>query len=484
MKSRFAGGVKRIEDYLVRDKLRDHIHLQENGTTGIVFVKDSLSVYRCPKTFKKAIERFLEGVARSKACDDYGIPEQSFEGFLLVLLEKSKYAPTVPVKSSEPRILERLVMNVSNDCNLRCRYCYAGGGNYGLQKSYMEKKTAIRVLDRFFELFDRVGTIQFFGGEPMLNASLIDFICHDLQRRLKEGRLKEIPKLAAVTNGTILTNDIQTLLTENGISVTVSLDGPRDINDFLRGQGSFDRTVDFVNMLDRNGIRYGFEATYTARHIEAGLSLASLMDFFAGTFSRREMHIPDVAVPEGHALALGNDAAKEAYRNAVEYSMENLIDKRLPCLSFASRLMNAFADREPIVNYCPAGLGTIAVDCAGHAYPCFMFIGMEEFFLGNVFDDEFPVRRRVKKVFQRMAAENKDNDENCTRCWVKPLCFGCTGGDFVKTGGTFKKTNCDIMKAMAEGFLSKVVQFPDQETHGPTEVFGGSSGGERTSVTC
>src|SRR4051794_4735036 len=76
--------------------------------------------------------------------------------------------PKEPTSSTQ-RSLQRLVINVNNYCNLGCVYCYAQGGDYGGPSEKLELSVGKRALERFFRLYDHIETIQFFGGEPLLN---------------------------------------------------------------------------------------------------------------------------------------------------------------------------------------------------------------------------------------------------------------------------------------------------------------------------
>jgi len=44
-----------------------------------------------------------------------------------------------------------LFLNVSNDCNLRCTYCYGDGGNYGSDRTLMTQDTAKKNIDYWFK---------------------------------------------------------------------------------------------------------------------------------------------------------------------------------------------------------------------------------------------------------------------------------------------------------------------------------------------
>lgn len=449
---------------MIREKFGAGIHLLENPDHGIIFLRDCISVYSCPKPLKRALENFLSGVPRSTACLDRGIRENDFDHLLHSLLSKLESRPKITEKKPEPcrqgHVLDRLVLNISNACNLQCRYCYAGGGNYHLPHSFMDKITAAGILDRFFHLFEPINKIQFFGGEPLLNADLIEFVCQDCLQRQKRGEIEELPKFGVVTNGTIFSPEIIELFKRHDISPTISLDGPEPVNDDLRGRGTYNKIRQFVRSLEKNQIGYSFEGTYTARHLKAGLSLCDLLNFYHGHFGQLEVHVPPVSLPRGHLLAINDRSAARIYRRAVEYSLENLQDGRSSCcLSFASRMMNAYSEAKSIQNYCPAGISTLAVDSMGSVYPCFMFIGMPEFNLGNVLDLDFPDGPKVREIGRKIWEADKSRVSECRECWASPLCSGCIGADYIRTGGTLEKTSCRLARAMAEGFLSQIVDF-------------------------
>jgi len=463
-------GLRKLEDHLIREKLRPDIHLLENPDQGIIFLKDSISVFSCPKPLMRALDHFLHGVPRAQAARSQNIAGPDFEVLLQALFKKSeskgKDDSQAPENDPEKTILDRLVLNVSNACNLRCRYCYAGGGNYGRPRSLMEEKTAARILDQFFELFDEIHKIQFFGGEPLLNPRLIQFVCEDIQRRLEQGEIRERPHFSIVTNGTILSDEIIGLFKQYGIAATISLDGPEPVNDYLRGEGTFRKICRFVRALEENRIEYSFEGTYTAFHLKNGLPLKDLLNFYYEYFQKRDIHMPPASLPEGHPLALDDGVVNEIYRDAVEYSLDNITSRQSPCsLSFASRMMNTFIEGKPIENYCPAGFSTLSADVQGNVYPCFMFTGNEDFIVGNVFEENEVRGTRKKPMVQKIFLSDKARNPQCRKCWASPFCSGCIGADYYKTGERFEKTSCDLTKAMAEGFLAKVVNLMDKKSN-------------------
>lgn len=74
---------------------------------------------------------------------------------------------------------ERLVMVVSQDCNLACKYCYAQQGTYGEEcEKVMSLDTLKNAVKYTLRKYPKgINKIQFFGGEPLINIDLIEEGC-------------------------------------------------------------------------------------------------------------------------------------------------------------------------------------------------------------------------------------------------------------------------------------------------------------------
>ncbi len=79
-----------------------------------------------------------------------------------------------------PHALAKLSLHVAHLCNLQCTYCYAQGGDYGQGPSMMSQSVARSAVDSMAERYGRIDTVQFFGGEPLLNWPTILSVCEYL----------------------------------------------------------------------------------------------------------------------------------------------------------------------------------------------------------------------------------------------------------------------------------------------------------------
>ncbi|MFQ9516235.1 MAG: Cys-rich peptide radical SAM maturase CcpM [Eubacterium sp.] len=140
--------------------------------------------------------------------------------------------------------MEYLLLQVTQECNLRCSYCVYGG-NYENRKHSNRDMTfdlARRAIQYYVKRSSEMEelTLGFYGGEPLLNMKLITK-CVDYIKQLVPD--KPI-NFTLTTNGTLLTLDTARYLYENGFDIVISLDGAKEDHDKNRvfkdsGKGTF-----------------------------------------------------------------------------------------------------------------------------------------------------------------------------------------------------------------------------------------------------
>ena len=146
------------------------------------------------------------------------------------------YQPSQPLPENFP--LQSIVLNVTNQCNLSCSYCYEFGEDKIAtpegKKKFMDWDTAKASVDYLFtESGDRPSVhITFFGGETLMNFPLMKQVVS--YAREQAANLSRKIEFSLTTNATLLSSTIIEFLTENGIGVTVSMDGTREMQDKFR----------------------------------------------------------------------------------------------------------------------------------------------------------------------------------------------------------------------------------------------------------
>ncbi|WP_418791201.1 thioether cross-link-forming SCIFF peptide maturase [Phosphitispora sp. TUW77] len=329
-----------------------------------------------------------------------------------------------PLQDDRLPIVKSLCLNVSHDCNLRCRYCFAGSGNFGGERLLMPVETGCRAID--FLLESSAGRkhceVDFFGGEPLMNIGVVEKItAYGNSKAALKG--KEI-KFTLTTNAVGLNNEIAEFLNRENISVVLSLDGRPEINDYMRvnpaGRGSYDKIkpniTKFIN--SRNNENYIVRGTYTGNNLN---------------FSNDALHLADLGykfVSVEPVVSLSSDewAIKEEDLPEVFKAYETL------CKEFVVRLntdkefeffhFNLDLNKGPCLpkrlSGCGAGYSYMAVSPEGNLYPCHQFVGKENYLIGNVIDG-------IKNfdIVNQFRDAHVYNKEKCNSCWAR---FHCGGG--------------------------------------------------------
>jgi len=123
-------------------------------------------------------------------------------------------------------------------CNLHCKMC----GQYG-DKGYIkpvaaEEAKTIVSLDVYKKLIDEIAprhpVTYLWGGEPFLYPDLMPLAKYIVDKGLF---------MSVNTNGTFLEQHAEQIVRDKWSTVFVSLDGFRDVNDAMRGKGSYDKVI-------------------------------------------------------------------------------------------------------------------------------------------------------------------------------------------------------------------------------------------------
>jgi uncharacterized protein len=140
---------------------------------------------------------------------------------------------------------EALTLGITEQCNLRCRYC-AFSGSYRNERTHndrhMSEAVALRGVDQFLAMNagrDRV-SISFFGGEPLVAFDLVRRVVEHVEANHPHRRCR----FGMTTNATKLKGDIAEFAIRHRFLLGVSLDGPQAVHDanrrFPGEQGSWD----------------------------------------------------------------------------------------------------------------------------------------------------------------------------------------------------------------------------------------------------
>ena len=368
------------------------------------------------------------------------------------LFSVDDYAPFADKMGPSP--LKAMCLHVSHDCNLRCRYCFAGQGNYGGKCMVMSEKVAHAAID--FLLEHSAGRcnleVDFFGGEPLLNLDVVkSTVAYARSLEQEHGKCF---RFTMTTNGILLSDETADWLNAEMHNVVLSLDGRKDINDHMRprvgGQGSYDSIVPKYQKLVKarafTGKDYYIRGTFTRDNID---------------FAEDVMHMASLGFDQVSVEPVVGDPAepytirdKELPRVFAEYDRlaEQLIEKRRggDRLNFFHFMLDL--DQGPCaikrLRGCGCGNEYAAVEPGGDVYPCHQFVGKPEWRMGSVLDRSYDME--MKRMFSNATVYNK---EPCRDCWAKFYCSGgCNANNDQYAGDILKahELSCELEKKRLE----------------------------------
>lgn len=162
----------------------------------------------------------------------------------------------------------KLILNISNNCNMQCKYCYYQS-EMNCNPGEMDEEILETIIKRVAESSFEKAEFIWHGGEPLTRG--IDFFRNLLL--LQKKHLPGIKFLNTVqTNGTLFTKEFIQLFKEHNFSIGISLDGIKDIHDEYRiyknGKGTFHDIIKNIKVMEEAGIKYGILSVCSDKTLE------------------------------------------------------------------------------------------------------------------------------------------------------------------------------------------------------------------------
>ena len=353
-------------------------------------------------------------------------------------------APRIlPLTPIAPIPLTTLVVNVTNQCNLGCSYCYEYGEDRivdtkdGRKAKFMSEDTARQSVDFLLRESggNRVAHLTFFGGETLLNFPVLKkTIAYAKTRAAEVG--KEI-EFSLTTNATLLRSDVIEFLADNNVGVTVSIDGPRELQNrfrvFHNGSGSYDVVAPNIKeLLQRHRRRpIGARVTLTGETLDVRRIFRHLSD----EMGFWEVGFAPVTTSPNQPYAIGDqgfDRMLEQFRELALEFLEYAVENRHHGFSNVKDTLEEIHKGVSKAYPCGAGFGLMGVSTDGDVALCHRFAGSETHQLGTV-RDGVNREQQIEFLKTHQIAEKTD----CSRCWARPLCSGgCYHEAHVRYGDT------------------------------------------------
>ena len=271
--------------------------------------------------------------------------------------------------------------------------------------------------------------ITFLGGEPLLYPEAIELIA-DYVALMTAGRGIHT-SFSVVTNGTLINEKVLTILKKIKCNVSISIDGPKEINDRTRpqknGTSSTDAVVAGINKLIENKEHLGrlvLHAVFSKNHTD----VVSTYNFFKGF---------DVDFYEfSYTVEASDEASSQAYTEQMKKVADLAFaaggEAALRKITLFDGYFAALDNQQQTENYCGAGKSFLMIDARNQVFTCPWEVGnrKDQVGSGTSLDTE-----KLAELSKPLIEKN-----NCQTCWARHLCGGgCMFMHKSKTGSKHQK---------------------------------------------
>jgi uncharacterized protein len=430
---------------------RREFHEFRGGGRQFLYLVPSAAVFELDEPGKAVLE-FLEGAA----CSEDALVDGLDSRFPAVVVRETvvdllnaraigyEHRRDEPLPKQLPMLpfpLNTIVLNVTNQCNLACTYCYEYGEDkivdteHGKQSKFMSETTARDAVDLLLKESGRVAHMTFFGGETLLNFAVLKSTIVYARRRAAE--VGKTIDFSLTTNATLLSVDIIEFLADNDIGVTISMDGPKELQNkfrvFHNGAGSYDVVAPKIKeLLRRHRTRpIGARVTLTSETIDVTRIYRHLTE----EFGFWEVGFAPVTTSPQQQYAIGHSGFDRMLGQFRELGLEFLdyaVENRHHGFSNVKDTLEEIHKGVSKAYPCGAGLGLFGVSTDGDVAVCHRFAGSDTHKLGTV---KTGIDRAAQAAF--LEQHHIDEKTDCHTCWARPLCAGgCYHEAHVRYGST------------------------------------------------
>lgn len=361
-----------------------------------------------------------------------------------------------------------VIYNVTNACNMACKYCFEGQFDKNLNKSRINSNKLFLTIMKDLVCFlkqvqewngSKKVNLILHGGEPLL-VSTNHY--RNFFEALEDNEIEV--ELSIQTNATLINDEVIKLFKDYGIKVGISIDGNRKLNDFQRvdclGNSFFDKICDGIIKCKQAGISVGCVATVTKK------TLDNVKEFYE-FFSKNNLPYRFNPIFAGKIPAVDEQlyiTAAEYGEFCIELFKYWMQDQENNCeiVNFED-IIRAFVEQIHVKDVCTNSencyLGFISIDANGDLYHCHRMCGDQKLKVGNIsytslneFMSDASYMENRKLILPK---------SSCKDCFNWSFCHGgCAYNAYLKTGSFFEKDYfCHSYKMINEFIYNYIKQY-------------------------
>ena len=286
-------------------------------------------------------------------------------------------------------------------CNQRCVYCHSRAQPMEGKKYDLDKDTARQTVDFILSTPVDSLTIEFQGGDCMLNYDITEFII-DYAKEKAEAKSKTV-QFSLVTNLTLLDRDILNSLVDRGVrGIATSFDGPKEVHDknrkYLGGRGTYDDVVNWIDIIKseyKDKMNLNAMATITKHSLGMGKEMVE--EYRERKFSAiwlRPLNNIGFAADSWEKIGYSTEEYLDFYRDTLDYILEvNRKGNQFREMMTTIFLKKIISKRDPqmvdIESPCGAAIGQVLYNFNGDIHTCDEAKLFQELKIGNVKTSSF-----------------------------------------------------------------------------------------------
>ena len=307
-----------------------------------------------------------------------------------------------------------LTLILNRDCNMRCIYCFAEGGD---NKQVLSKECIQEALKEVIKPGTEEILITFFGGEPTM--------CYDeIVFTVNEAKKYPIKKTFAISTNGVMSDKMLDFLIKNKFAFNFSMDGLPDVQNLQRplmgGKPSSEIVENTIKKLVKNKISFKVRATITDQSVDKMPEMVK--------------HLAKLGVKYIHLEAV-NVSGRAEKLNIKKPPVEKFIEQFKKSSDIARELGVSLVNGiytnliEPSIHSCSAVTGgKLIITPKGNVSRCYEVQDKRHpysdiFIIGQFNQDTKKFEFNQKKM-NRLCKRTADTAEECRDCFAKYICSG------------------------------------------------------------
>ena len=313
----------------------------------------------------------------------------------MTVSEKKGCSLSAEIARTGLRAPVNVTWEVTLQCNLRCTHCLSDAGSESAEE--LSTAECRKLIDQLAAL--RVFQVNIGGGEPFIREDFLELLDHAHERGLVT---------CASSNGLLIDRTLARRLARmEKFYLQVSLDGATaEVNDPIRGRGTYDRVLTAMGYLAGEGVRFSVNTVLTRNNYPQLETLGNLAREY-GAELRVSRFRPSGRGKDSRARLAPETAQLEAFAEWLERNQRVRTGDSFFCLTSEKR-------RRQGLDMCGAAKLTCCLSPTGRLYPC-AFLQEPAFLTGDIRTGSFKDLWAHAPVFTQLRQLNVQACRTCPR---------------------------------------------------------------------